>query len=59
MCITAGTAASHVHVGALLTVATNLRLLEAARIAAHHHVSLVVRIRHIIMFLFADSFSAI
>lgn len=58
MSIAARTAA-HVHVGSLLAVAANLRLLEAAWIAAHHHVALVVRIRHVVVFLFADSFSAV
>jgi hypothetical protein len=52
-------AASHVHVCSLLAVATNLRLLETARIASHHHVALVVRIRHVIVLLFADSFAAV
>ena len=56
--VAAGTA-SHVHVCSLLAVATNLRLLETAWVASHHHVALVVRIRHVIVLLFADSFAAV
>lgn len=44
----------------LLPVAAHLLLLEAAWIAAtHHHVGLVVRIRHIVVLLLADGLATV
>lgn len=60
MGVAAGPAASYMHIRALLAVAAHLLLLEAAaRIAAHHHVGLVVRVRHVVRLLLGDGLAAV
>ena len=61
MCITTRTTSTNMHILTLLAIATHLSLLETATtlISTHHGVRLMVRIRHIIMFLFCDGFATV